>query len=209
LQESHFPATWVQERGCADTPAEPADRRVLSGSMDPLAPPAPLAPVTVRQATAADAEVVGELTEQAYRAGGFLDGDGGPVYAAELRDARRRIQQAVVLVAELDGTVVAGITLAAPGTPYAETAQPGELEVRMLAVAPRARRRGIAELLMRAAADHARRTGHRRVVLCTERPMLDAHRLYERLGYRRQPERDWTTGTGYELISYGIDLLPG
>ena len=39
----------------------------------------------------------------------------------------------------------AAVTLAPFGNPYAETALDGEVEIRMLAVAPEARRRGIAD----------------------------------------------------------------
>lgn len=161
--------------------------------------------VFVRRARPAEAAIIGELTEQAYRVDGYLDVAGGDAYAAELRDAAPRIREAVVLVAELDGTVAAAVALAAPGTPYAELATAGELEVRMLAVAPQARRRGLAEVLMVAAEEHARTLGLQRVVLCTEAPMHAPQRLYKRLGYRREPERDWQV-QGFRLLGYGRSI---
>ena len=94
------------------------------------------------------------------------------------------------------------VTLAEPGSPYAETAGPGEIEVRMLAVAPDARRRGIAAALMDAAHAQARERGMRWVVLCSEASFRHVHRFYERLGYERQPERDWSPG-GVPLLSFG------
>ena len=89
--------------------------------------------------------------------------------------------------AELVGT----LTIAPAGTSYAEIAEPGEVELRMLAVAPRARRRGIAEALMRAAMREAVSLRARRVVLSTLEEMTSAHRLYDRLCFTRVPERDW------------------
>jgi hypothetical protein len=66
---------------------------------------------------------------------------------------------------------------------------------------------GLGESMMVEARRHAVAMGLSRIVLCTEPDMGAAHRLYGRLGYRRQPERDWTVG-GYELISYGCEVDP-
>lgn len=92
---------------------------------------------------------------------------------------------------ELRGVVVGTVTLAPSGTSYAEVAEAGEAEIRMLAVAPEARRRGVAEALMRSALDHAVTSGHRRVVLSTFDAMQSAQRLYRRLGFVPAPGRDW------------------
>jgi len=164
---------------------------------------APLATVTVRPATTDEAEAIGALTEEVYRDGGFLDDD--EAYVTQLLDGAGRVRDALVLVADLDGSVVASVTLAEPGTPWSEISQPDELEVRMLAVAERARRQGIADRLMDEAEDHARRRGLAAVVLSTEPVMEAAHQLYERRGYVRQPERDWDVD-GFPLIAYRLAL---
>jgi ribosomal protein S18 acetylase RimI-like enzyme len=73
----------------------------------------------------------------------------------------------------------------------ADIARPSEAEIRMLAVAHEARGRGAGEALVRACVDRARATdGCVRVVLSTQRTMHSAHRIYERLGFVRTPERD-------------------
>lgn len=73
----------------------------------------------------------------------------------------------------------------------ADIARPGEAEIRMLAVAREARGRGAGEALVRACAGRARALeGCTAVVLSTQRTMHAAHRRYERLGFRRVPERD-------------------
>jgi ribosomal protein S18 acetylase RimI-like enzyme len=55
-----------------------------------------------------------------------------------------------------------------------------------------ARGRGAGEALVRACVDRARAVeGCVRVVLSTQRTMRPAHRLYERLGFVRSPDRDW------------------
>jgi GNAT superfamily N-acetyltransferase len=157
---------------------------------------------TIRAAVDADAGAVGTLSVVAYREDGYLDGVGGPELEADLRDGARRVREATVLVAETDGELVGTVTLAEPGSPYAETAAPGEIEVRMLAVAPAARRQGIAAALMDAAHAHARERSSQRIVLCSEASHTDVHRFYERLGYERQPDRDWSPG-GVPLLSFG------
>jgi ribosomal protein S18 acetylase RimI-like enzyme len=138
----------------------------------------------------------------AYREDGYLDGVGGPELEADLGDGARRVREATVLIAEAGRVLLGTVTLAEPGSPYAETAGPGEMEVRMLAVAPAARRQGIAAALMDAAHAHARQRGMQRVVLCSEASYTHVHRFYEGLGYQRQPERDWAPG-GVQLLSFG------
>lgn len=147
--------------------------------------------ITVRPARPDDVVLVGAITEAAYRDDGHLDLDGGDAYAVHLRDVARRMEEGTVLVADLDGTAVGSVTLAPHGTPWCEVARPGEVEVRMLSVAADARRRGVAEALMAAVEAEAAATGHDAVVLSTMERMLGAQRLYARLGYTRQPQRDW------------------
>ena len=145
---------------------------------------------TVRVARGSEIADAGALTAEAYLADRLLDED--DEYEAHLRDATRRAREATLLVAvDAGGVVVGSVTLAPYGTPYAEVAEPGELEVRMLAVAPQARGRGVAEALMREALGQAVASGARRVVLSTLDAMATAHRLYARLGFVPVPERDW------------------
>jgi hypothetical protein len=44
------------------------------------------------------------------------------------------------------------------------------------------------------------------MVLSTDTRMAAAHRLYERLGFARLPERDWTPLPGVDLLVYALDL---
>ena len=44
------------------------------------------------------------------------------------------------------------------------------------------------------------------MVLSTDPRMTAAHRLYERLGFTRLPERDWTPVRGVDLLVYALDL---
>lgn len=78
----------------------------------------------------------------------------------------------------------------------------------MLAVAPAARGRGIGEALTRAVLDRAAQLGLRGITLSTSQDMTAAHRLYERLGFRRTPDRDWKPNKFVQLITYGRKTSP-
>lgn len=69
-----------------------------------------------------------------------------------------------------------------------------------------ARGRGVGEALTRACIDRARADGRARIVLFTLPAMTTAHRLYERLGFERSPERDWEFAPGRRLLSYRLAL---
>ncbi|RIQ21500.1 GNAT family N-acetyltransferase [Jiangella rhizosphaerae] len=155
----------------------------------------------VRPARPADHAAVARITVAAYDADGFLDGD--EEYADELSDIASRSNQATLLVAaDEDGTVLGAVTFCRPPSPYVEVARPGEAEFRMLAVDPAARGRGVGAALVQACLDLAREHGDDAVVLSSLPRMHTAHRLYERLGFVRTPERDHEPIPGFLLIAY-------
>lgn len=158
----------------------------------------------IRKATADDAATVTAIIEEVYVGGGWADPVTSPDYVRSLRDAGTRIALATVLLAEQDGTPVGTVT-ATDGPPLANIVRPGELEVRMLAVQPDARRRGVARALMQACEELARATGKTRLVLSTESAMTAAQALYESLGFVRTPDRDWTIH-GTTLITYARSM---
>lgn len=161
--------------------------------------------VEIRPVRPEEYAAAGEVTVRAYDVDGHLAGDVG--YDATLRDIAGRTEQAEVLVAvDAAGEVLGTVTVVHPGSTYAEISRPGELEFRMLAVAPSARGRGIGELLTTAVLDRARALGIGKVVLSSLEGMRSAHRLYERLGFGRLVERDWRPFPHISLIAYQIDV---
>ena len=44
------------------------------------------------------------------------------------------------------------------------------------------------------------------MVLSSLGVMTAAHRIYERLGYERVPDRDWSPAPGVQLIAYAKEL---
>ncbi|MCX3060200.1 GNAT family N-acetyltransferase [Streptomyces beihaiensis] len=162
------------------------------------------AAVVVRAIRPQEHKLLGELTAAAYLHGGLLTFGENDWYADELRNVEERAAKAEVLVAEgQDGAVVGGLTYVPTHEhPYAEVARPGEAEFRMLAVAPKARGQGAGEALVRAVLDRARETGSTGIALSTPPVATSAHRLYERLGFTRAPERDWAPIPEVTLMVY-------
>jgi hypothetical protein len=61
---------------------------------------------------------------------------------------------------------------------------------------------------MRASLDVAREDGCALVRLSSQEDMTAAHRLYERLGFRRTPTFDWSPVPGLFLRTYALPLVP-
>ena len=146
---------------------------------------------------------IADLTVRVYVEGG-LASDG---YTAELAEVAGRSTRAELLVVrDEEGSVVGSVALVLSGDFGEVTTSDEEAAFRMLVVEPEARGRGIGELLVSTCLDRARAAGKTRMVLSTGPEMTAAHRLYERLGFRRLPERDWTPVPGIDLMVYTRDL---
>jgi ribosomal protein S18 acetylase RimI-like enzyme len=163
--------------------------------------------VTIRPAREAELPAVGRLTYEAYLAEGYLAGREDGYYAGQLADARPRYEEAELLVAVDDADTLLGtVTIAGPGSPWRETGTEEQLEFRMLAVSPAAQGRGVGEALTRRVLETAASRGFTSVAMSTSVKMQTAHRLYERLGFRRTPELDWSPEPDVPLITYRLDL---
>lgn len=158
--------------------------------------------IVVRTARPADRERIGRLTLQAY---GEHASVMEPSAWAALEDAVHAslADDAGVtrIVAEVDGDIVGSAALYAPdAAAYGSLASPTSWpEVRLVAVAPTARGRGIARALVEECVRRARLAGATVLGLHTSRSMRAAVRLYERMGFVRDPERDFHP-PGAELV---------
>ncbi|MFJ5834277.1 GNAT family N-acetyltransferase [Streptomyces sp. NPDC093089] len=164
--------------------------------------------IVIRAVRPEEYEELGDLTGLTYLNDGLLLHGEDDFYLAVLRDTARRARESEVLVAaDPESGIVGGVTFAAGGTTWADIAVAGEAEFRMLVVAPAARGRGVGEALVRACADRARALpGCARLVLSTDAKMVAAHRIYERLGFVRTPDRDWEPIPGHALRTYALEL---
>jgi ribosomal protein S18 acetylase RimI-like enzyme len=138
--------------------------------------------VRVRPVQPDEYEEAGAVTALAYRE--FMPADGEwSGYEKRLADVAGRATRALVLVADLDGTIAATATLELDQRINRDTQQPplaaDEAHLRMLGVHPDHRRRGIGRLLVDACIEHARAQGKRRLTLDTTERMVRARALYE------------------------------
>jgi ribosomal protein S18 acetylase RimI-like enzyme len=111
-------------------------------------------------------------------------------------------------VSETDDTVLGTVTVCHDGSPWREIGRGDEGEFRMLAVAPDAQGQGVGAALVELCVNRFREVGAPGVVLSTLPAMHAAHRLYERHGFVRAPERDWSPVPRVDLVAYYLDLAP-
>jgi ribosomal protein S18 acetylase RimI-like enzyme len=131
----------------------------------------------------------------------------GHGYDEELLAVGRRARQATVLVAVDGGRVVGCVTLVEDSTSaWAEDLRHDEAGIRMLAVAPDGQGEGVGRLLVEACIERALAAGKPAVFLHSTPWMRAAHRLYERLGFQRVPERDWLPLPEVPLLAFRLAL---
>ena len=158
--------------------------------------------VVIRLVRAAEHDAVADLIAGVYLGERFS----APADEAYLRDVASRVETANVLVAVQDGQLLGTVTVATGLGPWASQASDGEAVVRLLAVTPAARGRGVGEALLRAAIEHARSAGCTLVRLSTQDDMSAAQRLYPRVGFVRTPADDWCWRGEVPLRAYVLPL---
>lgn len=145
-----------------------------------------------------------DLIVEAYRLGGQETGD----YEGELRDVEGRVEGAEVLVAVDDhDRILGGVTFVPDhASPYAEFDAEHAAGIRMLAVHPEAQGQGVGAALAAECVGMARRLGRHEVILHSTATMRVAHRIYERMGFTRDPNLDWWPEPGTELFGFRLHL---
>jgi ribosomal protein S18 acetylase RimI-like enzyme len=154
-----------------------------------------------------ECEALGDLTVAAYHA---IPAEMPlqDVYDLQLRDVARRARTSCVLVAASPaGQLLGGVTfVSGPDDPYSEELRQDEAGIRMLAVDPACQGRGIGRALTEACLERARAAGRARLVLHTAAVMPAAIHLYERMGFVRLPDLDFSPAPGIDLVAYSYDL---
>jgi ribosomal protein S18 acetylase RimI-like enzyme len=171
-------------------------------SPDPSAAPS-ATDFTIRPVEPADYDALGQITLEAYE--GNRD-DLGDDYRDELRNVAGRAAAGPVLVAVApDGGVLGGVAYV-PGrdNPMSELERDGEAGIRMLAVDPAAQGLGVGRALTVACLDRAREEGRSGIALYTRPANVPAQRLYESLGFVRDPDRDWEYERGRWLWAFQL-----
>ncbi|WP_159614439.1 GNAT family N-acetyltransferase [Glutamicibacter sp. JC586] len=161
----------------------------------------------IELATVQDYQRVGELTAQSYFAAGHFDSPDHQ-YLKFVQKVAARAKDTEIYVVRRHGEILGSMTLIQHGSSYADIALPGELEIRMLSVDPKAQRSGIGKAMVQASIDRARReSGLTAVSLTTGESWHSARALYESMGFIHQSQRDWLVpGTEIQLVVYRYDL---
>jgi ribosomal protein S18 acetylase RimI-like enzyme len=169
-------------------------------------PPRPLQPtVDVRDAQPGEFGQIGELRVAAYQADGFLS------KASSYADTLRVLGMdgtGEILAAVDDGHILGTVTLVT--WPHGGVLHnPGEGEVRALAVAAAARGRGIGRALLNAVMRRAAAREVRELLLLTQPDMRAAQHLYAEAGFQRLPHRDYEYAPGHHLLAFGLPMAEG
>jgi GNAT superfamily N-acetyltransferase len=125
-------------------------------------------------------------------------------YLRSMADTAARAADGTLLVAvDEHGTVVGTVTLYLEAV--SEQWRRDDAMFRFLAVDPAARGRGIGRTLLEACLERARAAGKRRMALHTTEWMATARGMYERAGFRREPEGDLGV-PGVAILAYAAEL---
>lgn len=128
-------------------------------------------------------------------------------YLQDIGDVWSRLPDAELILAEEDGRVLGAVTFFPDGTRAENGGWPqGWSGIRLLAVLPEARRRGIGRALTEECLRRARAIGSSAMGLHTTEFMAVAKGMYERMGFERVPEHDFHPGSGTHVIAYRLAL---
>jgi len=164
----------------------------------------------VREARAADQEIIRKVTLAGFREYESLMPHHWENYQSGILATLADPKPALQLVAEQEGAIVGTVLLYPAGTRFSG---PGRLpdalvfpEIRLLAVSPDARGKGIGTDLLRECIRRSREAGALAITLHTGELMRPAIRIYERMGFVRSPELDFYPAEDLTIMGYRLDL---
>jgi ribosomal protein S18 acetylase RimI-like enzyme len=163
----------------------------------------------MRDAAADDHEAILAVTLSAYEEYEALAPELWERYRQNVLTALADARPAVQIVAEQEGRVVGAVLLYPAGSLMADQGAAATRpypEVRLLAVPPALRRRGIGRALMQECVRRARRSGATVLTLHTTDIMRAAIGLYECMGFQRSAELDFEPVPGVLVKGYHLGL---
>jgi len=158
----------------------------------------------IERAGPEDFEAVAALWTEAY-----VDlGDGSRTVPYRGQEAEDSARDGTLLVARQGLQIAAAVAIYLPGDPGGAVRSDDEAEISRLAVAASARRQGIARGLIAHCQELAEASPAEAIVLWSRPKQIEAHRLYESLGYRRAPERENVDCFTEGRVIYELPLRP-
>jgi len=135
-----------------------------------------------------DAAAIGDIVRRAYFA--LPDYPRDREYDVVIGEVAQRALEDEVAVALIDDRIVGCLTYVGPDSEHYEFADRHAASFRYFGVDPSAQGSGVGEAMVRWCIDRAREQGHRRLHIHTLESMPAAMRLYERMGFVRDPQFD-------------------
>lgn len=163
----------------------------------------------IRSPRADELAAVFDLTRRAYAEyATIMDAASWAALSGAIDEALASPQPVERVVAVADGVIVGSAMLYPPATrAYGELAGDAAWpEVRLVAVDPDARGRGVAKALVAECIRRARSAGATDVGLHTSRSMAAAMRMYQRMGFERAPEHDFQPAGAERVEGYRLRL---
>lgn len=154
-----------------------------------------------RLVPADDAARAGQIVQTAYAA--LPDYPHDPEYDEMLGDVAARADEADVVVAVVDGRIIACLTfVASHDNPHAEFDDIDAASFRYFGVDLATQGTGVGEAMVGWVIDEALRLGRRRLRIHTLESMRGAQQLYAKLGFERVPEldEDWDGIVGLAYV---------
>jgi ribosomal protein S18 acetylase RimI-like enzyme len=130
-------------------------------------------------------------------------------YLEDIMDVRKRLNESQLIVAKLNGQLAGTVTLYLDAEHASQAGWPrGWASIRLLAVHPAYRGRGIGRALMEECIRRCRDQGIASIGLHTTEMMNIARRMYESMGFVRVHEFDFYPRPGMVVMAYRLDLKP-
>jgi GNAT superfamily N-acetyltransferase len=130
-------------------------------------------------------------------------------YLDDIMNVRSRLPESELIVAEMAGRLVGTVTLYLKPIPSSREAWPeGWAGIRLLAVRPGYRGKGVGRALMEECFHRCRQAKILNIGLHTTEAMDIARRMYERMGFKRIPQFDFHPRPNMVVMAYHLQLGP-
>lgn len=167
---------------------------------------------TIRNAKPEEFDAIGKLMVQAYSTlEGFLKVDEHPEYYKTLASigalTNKPDTELIVAVSpsgDPEGAVVFFRDMAQYGSGGTATQEKNSAGFRFLAVGDAARGLGLGKLLTHECINRAKQIGRKQLIIHTTMAMLNAWKMYEKIGFKRSEDLDFKQG---ELQVFGFRYL--
>jgi GNAT superfamily N-acetyltransferase len=162
----------------------------------------------IRDAKVDELDEVASLLKEAYsQYEKSMPSDVWAYYIHDITDVPGRLEEAELIVAELDKKIVGTVTLYLTGSAKLRQGWPkGWAGVRLLGVHPLYRGHGIGKALMEEVILRCNQKNIHTIGLYTSKIMEVARKMYERMGFKRATELDFRPAAGVTVLAYRLDL---